>query len=53
MIESAKAALLSCLSSVRFLRVIDVQLYLDRVGFRGRCEEAAEMLMKRVMANAW
>ena len=29
MIESAKAALLSCLSSVRFLRVIDVQEELD------------------------
>ena len=31
----------------------EIQLYLDLQGFRGRGEEAAEMLYERIVEKAW
>ena len=33
--------------------VSDIQLYLDLQGFRGRGEEAAEVLFERIGGKAW
>ena len=41
-------------SKVNGIQVVsEIQLYLDLQGFRGRGEEAAEVLFERIIEKAW